>query len=53
VKTGHEDMLLTVAGPDLHRSLMERAHNVTLARTDDGSYFIDGVSLIDEPQYRP
>jgi len=53
VKTGHEDILVTIAGPEMHRRLVARAHNVTLAHFADGDLFIDGVSLIDAPQYRP
>ncbi len=52
--TGREDLLLTICGPALHRELSARPGNVILAHEEDraGAVFVDGISLVDAPQYR-
>jgi hypothetical protein len=50
---GSEDILVTISGRDVHRKMLERPHNAVLASADRGSVFVDAVSLVDEPQFRP
>ena len=49
--TGGEDVLMTISGPDLHRQMVARPGNVILA-DNAGTIFVDGISLVDAPQYR-
>ncbi len=55
--TGDEDTLLTLCDLTLHRELVTRRQNVTLAMFDGGLFgraplFVDAVSLVDAPEYR-
>jgi hypothetical protein len=50
--TGDEDVLLTLCGPALHRQLIARRRNVTLASFEGERLFVDAVSLVDAPEYR-
>ena len=49
---GDEDLLVTISGADVHRDLISRPHNTVLANHGD-QIFVDALSLVDEPQYRP
>jgi hypothetical protein len=51
--TGDEDALWTVCGVDLHRELTRRPNNVILAEDSDVHVFVDAISLVNAPQYRP
>ena len=48
--TGREDVLMTICGPNLHKKLAGRPGNVVLAAS--AGVFVDGISLVDAPQYR-
>jgi hypothetical protein len=51
--TGREDSLVDIVRLDLHADLMKRPGNVVLAEDADAGIYIDEVSLIDFPAYRP
>jgi hypothetical protein len=50
---GHEDALVDVVGEARHQELLKRPGNVVLARDDRSGIYIDEVSLVDFPGYRP
>jgi hypothetical protein len=50
---GHEDALVDVVGQARHQELLQRPGNVVLARDDQNGVYIDEVSLVDFPAYRP
>jgi hypothetical protein len=51
---GGEDVLMTICGPALHGELAMRPGNVILGHEEDkdGAVYVDGISLVDAPQYR-
>lgn len=52
---GEEDVLVTLSGSDRHRELAARPGNATLATSDWARVhlYLDAVSLVDQPQYKP
>ncbi len=50
---GQEDALVDVVGRDQHQELLKRPGNVVLVRDDEIGIYIDEVSLVDYPGYRP
>jgi ABC-type transport system involved in multi-copper enzyme maturation permease subunit len=48
---GTEDVLLTVSRAGRHQELAKRPNNVTIA--EGGTFFVDAISLIDDPGARP
>ena len=51
VRSGSEDILLTLSRSGEHERLAQRPNSRTYAQTRD--YFLDGVGLVDAPEHRP
>jgi hypothetical protein len=52
-RTGREDALVDIVRQDRHEALLKRPGTVMLAKDDESGLYVDEVSLVDYPAYRP